>query len=102
MSLSAKVSTKHQISLPSEARRQLGIQPGDRLSVSVRDDELILRRRPTRASDRLRGIARGSYQPDPDTYLRGLRDEMEAGLGEGNAMVRGVNGPGASASRRRR
>ena len=85
--LSAKVSTKNQISLPSEARRRLGIQPGDRLSVVVRDDELVLRRRPARASDRLRGIAKGCYAPDPDTYLRRLRDEMEANLIGRDAVV---------------
>lgn len=79
MTLSAKVSTKHQIALPSEARRRLGIKPGDRLSVVVRDDELVLRRRPARASDRLRGIARGAYGANPADYLRSLRQEMEAG-----------------------
>lgn len=79
MSLSAKVSTKNQIALPSEARRRLGIKPGDRLSVVVRDDELVLRRRPARASDRLRGIARGAYGTDPAAYLRSLRREMDAG-----------------------
>jgi AbrB family looped-hinge helix DNA binding protein len=82
MTLSAKVSTKHQISLPSEARRALGIQPGDRLSVVVRDDELILRLRPARASERLLGIAKGSYGPDPQTYLRALRAEMEDAVDE--------------------
>jgi len=79
MSLSAKVSTKNQISLPSEARRRLGIKPGDRLSVAVRDDELVLRRRPARASDRLRGIAHGAYGDDPAAYLRSLRREMDPG-----------------------
>lgn len=102
MTLSAKVSTKNQISLPSEARRQLGIQPGDRLSVQVRDDELILRRRPAKASDRLRGIAKGSYGPDPDTYVRGLRSEMEAELGERETLVRGKAHRGTSAGRPRR
>jgi AbrB family looped-hinge helix DNA binding protein len=79
MSLSAKVSTKNQIALPSEARRRLGIKPGDRLSVVVRDDELVLRRRPARASDRLRGLARGAYGADPAAYLQSLRREMDAG-----------------------
>jgi AbrB family looped-hinge helix DNA binding protein len=82
MPLSAKVSTKHQIALPSEARRRLGIKPGDRLTVLVRDDELVLRRRPALASDRLRGIARGAYGDDPAAYLRTLRREMEAGADE--------------------
>jgi AbrB family looped-hinge helix DNA binding protein len=78
MTLSAKVSTKNQIALPSEARRRLGIQPGDRLSVVVRGDELVLRRRPARASERLHGIARGAYGADPAEYLRSLRRELES------------------------
>ena len=76
MPLSAKVSTKNQIALPSEARRRLGIRPGDRLTMVVRDNELVLRRRPARASDRLRGIARGAYGNDPAEYLKSLRAEM--------------------------
>jgi len=86
--LSAKVSSKHQISLPSEARRRLGIEPGDRLIVAVRDDEIVLRKRPAKASDRLRGIAKGSYGPDPDAYLDDLRNELEENLREREAMVR--------------
>lgn len=77
--LSVKVSTKHQIAVPSEVRQKLGIGAGDRLDVVVVEDAIVLRRRPDRASDRLRGMAagRGWYQPDPDTYLRRLRGEWE-------------------------
>ena len=57
MVLSAKVSSKNQISIPSEARRRLGIEPGDRLSVEIVDETLVLRLRPQRASERLWGIA---------------------------------------------
>lgn len=85
--LSAKVSTKNQIALPSEARRRLGIEPGDRLTVEVRDDALVLRRRPARASERLRGIAKGAYGPDPDRYVRELREAVEARTRERREMV---------------
>ncbi len=89
MVLSAKVSTKHQISIPSEARRRLGIEAGDRLDVQVTDDAMILRRRPARPSDRLRGLAEGKgwYEPDPVTFVRQLRDETEARTREREAMV---------------
>ncbi|MCB9159334.1 MAG: AbrB/MazE/SpoVT family DNA-binding domain-containing protein [Caldilineaceae bacterium] len=40
--LAVKVSSRHQISLPSAARRQLGIEAGDRLLVDVQDGILIL------------------------------------------------------------
>ncbi len=79
--LSAKVSTKKQISLPSEACRRLGIQPGDRLTVEVRDDTLVLRRRPAKASDRLRGLGKGMYG-DPVEFVRRLRDEWDRELNE--------------------
>jgi AbrB family looped-hinge helix DNA binding protein len=81
--LSAKVSTKHQISIPSEARRRLGIEPGDRLIVEIRDDSIILSR-PRRASERLRGLGSGIWQGvDPVQYVRQLRGEWERAGAEG-------------------
>jgi AbrB family looped-hinge helix DNA binding protein len=77
--LSVKVSAKHQIAVPSEARRQLGIKAGDRLDVQLSGDAIILRRAPNRPSDRLRGLSagRGWFEPDPVTFVRRLRDEWE-------------------------
>lgn len=75
---SVKVSTKHQISVPSEARRRLGIEAGDRLSVEVTEDAIILRRRPDRPSERLRGLGANVWKDvDPVAYVRQLRDEIE-------------------------
>jgi AbrB family looped-hinge helix DNA binding protein len=85
--LSAKVSSKNQISIPSEARRRLGIEPGDRLSIEIVDETMVLRRRPQRASDRLWGIGRGLYGPDPVTFVREIRDELEENLREREALV---------------
>lgn len=80
--LSVKVSTKHQISLPSEARRRLGIEAGERLSVEVTKDSLILRRRSARPSERLRGLGSGIWKgEDPVGFVRRLRDE-EAKAGQ--------------------
>ncbi len=89
MVLSAKVSSKNQISIPSEARRRLGIEPGDRLSVEIVDEAMVLRRRPERASERLWGLAAGKgwYEPDPVTFVRELRDEWEADLLEREKLV---------------
>jgi AbrB family looped-hinge helix DNA binding protein len=75
--LSVKVSTKHQIAVPSEARRALGIKAGDRLTVVIREDEIALRPRPPRAVERLRGLGGGYYGDDPVAYIRALRDEWE-------------------------
>jgi AbrB family looped-hinge helix DNA binding protein len=74
--LSVKVSTKHQIAIPSTARRSLGIEAGDRLSVEVTDEALILRRRPHRPSERLRGLGREAWQGvDPVRHVRQLREQ---------------------------
>jgi AbrB family looped-hinge helix DNA binding protein len=78
--LSVKVSTKHQIVVPSAVRRQLGIQPGDRLEVRVEDGDVVLHPRPAKASERLRGLGKGMYGPDPVAFVRGLRDEWEERL----------------------
>ena len=78
--LSVKVSTKHQVSIPSSARRRLGIEAGDRLAVEVSDDALILRRRPARPSERLRGLGREAWAGiDPVAEVRRLRDEDNDG-----------------------
>jgi len=58
----------------------LGIEAGDRLSVEVTDDSIVLRRRAPQPSARLQelgaigGIWRGI---DPVDYVRDLRDEMD-------------------------
>ncbi len=78
--LSVKVGTKHQIVVPSEARAALGIEPGDRLDVVVQDGLIVLRPRPRRPSDRLRGLGAGKgwYGTDPVAYMRELRDSIDA------------------------
>jgi looped-hinge helix DNA binding domain, AbrB family len=80
--LSVKVSSKHQIAVPSEARRRLGIKAGDRLEVEIRDDVIVLRPRAGLTADRLYGLGRGVYG-DPVAYIRALRDEWEDDLATG-------------------
>jgi len=76
--LSVKVSTKHQIAVPSEARHRLGIRAGDRLDVEINEDAIILRKRPALASDRLRGLGADVWQGvDPVEYVRELRQEWD-------------------------
>ena len=81
--LSVKVSTKHQIAVPSEARKALGIKAGDRLDVEVRDGLILLRPRAGTVADRLYGTGRGIFGPDPVAYVRALRDEWEDRLDPG-------------------
>jgi AbrB family looped-hinge helix DNA binding protein len=76
--LSVKVSTKHQIVVPSQARRALGIEPGDRLAVEIRAGSIVLTPRPPRASQRLRGLGSAAWQGvDPVEYVRRLRREWD-------------------------
>ena len=78
--LSVKVSTKHQVAVPSEARKRLGIEAGDRLSVEITDDAIVLRRRAAQPSVRLQelGAVGGIWKGvDPVGYVRELRDEMD-------------------------
>jgi AbrB family looped-hinge helix DNA binding protein len=76
--LSVKVSTKHQIVVPSEARRSLDIRAGDRLSVEVTPEAIILRPRGRRACARLRGLGSELWQGvDPVEYVRQLRQEWD-------------------------
>ena len=78
MALSVKVSTKHQIVVPSEARRRLGIEAGDRLDVELIDDAVVLRRAPDRPSDRLRGLGKELWSGiDPVEYVRDLRRQWD-------------------------
>lgn len=75
--LSVKVSSKHQIAVPSEARKALGIKAGDRLGVEVRGGVIVLKPQRETVADRLYGTGRGIYGPDPVAYIRALRDEWE-------------------------
>ena len=84
--LSVKISTKHQIVVPSAVRRELHLEPGDRLTVEVREGEIVLRPRPAKASERLRGLGKGLYG-DPVEYIRRLRDEWEERQRERDALV---------------
>jgi len=40
----ATVSSKSQIVLPAEVRRSLGIRPGDRLTIEVEGEQIVLRK----------------------------------------------------------
>jgi AbrB family looped-hinge helix DNA binding protein len=76
--LSVKVSTKHQIVVPADARHALGIQAGDRLTVEVTADAIVLRPRASTAGARLRGLGREMWADvDPVEYVRQIRQDWD-------------------------
>lgn len=76
--LSVKVSTKNQIAVPSAARRSLGIEAGDRLTVEVTPEAIILRPQTRSAGARLRGLGREAWiGVDPVEYVRRLRQDWD-------------------------
>jgi AbrB family looped-hinge helix DNA binding protein len=41
----ARLSSKSQIVIPAEARRELGIEPGDELIMEIEQDRIVIRKR---------------------------------------------------------
>ena len=64
MAASVKMSSKHQIVVPKEAREALGLKPGDRLLVTVADQVIEMRREPRDLISELEGIL-----SDPDSSV---------------------------------
>lgn len=65
-----KVSGRYQISLPSRARRELGIDAGDRLMVVVQDGMLILLPQPQDFVNSMAGLHREIWEGiDTTAYL---------------------------------
>lgn len=65
-----KVSGRYQISLPSRARRELGIDAGDRLMVVVQDGLLILLPQPEDYASYMAGLHREIWEGiDTTAYL---------------------------------
>ena len=68
------LTSKGQMTLPSAVRARLGLEAGDRLLVTVQDnDTIILKRRPAASVTELRGLL-----PRPKRAL--TVEEMDAGI----------------------
>ncbi len=76
--ISVKVSPRHQISLPSHARKKLNIQAGDRLLVDIQDGMIILMPQPDNHVSHMAGLYQEVWQGiDTTNYLN---EEREAWL----------------------
>lgn len=59
MAVSVKMSSKNQIVVPKIARDTLGLEPGDRLVVTIHDGDTIrMEKQPADLEDRLEGTLR--------------------------------------------
>ena len=75
MTQRVKVSSKHQIVVPAEIRRQLNIESGDYLSVEVQDGHIVLIPEPRNWTAYLLGLHKEVWEGiDVDEYIRQERD----------------------------
>jgi AbrB family looped-hinge helix DNA binding protein len=70
----ATLSSKNQIVIPREARKALGVKPGDKLLVVVHGKTVIIMEKPKSYEAAIRGMFRGLY---PDDYLKKERDSWD-------------------------
>ena len=68
MSSSVKMSSKHQIVVPREAREALGLRPGDRLLVTVTGDVIEMRTEPRDLVGELEGILSRSVSSEGELW----------------------------------
>jgi len=69
MASSVKMSSKHQIVVPREAREALGLRPGDRLLVKVVDDTIEMRAAPRDVIAELEGLLGAATGSEEDLWL---------------------------------
>ncbi len=67
---SVKVSNRYQIAIPSAARKQLGIEAGDRLLVDVQGDVIVLLPKPENYVTYMAGLHKEVWHNvEPTVYL---------------------------------
>lgn len=68
------LSAKNKIVIPPEARKALGVKPGDKILVVVRGRKVLVLQKPKSHHAAIRGLARGEY---PKDYLQKERQSWE-------------------------
>ncbi len=71
-----KLSSKAQIVLPAQIRRQLGIHPGDQLEITADADVITIRKSPASATEAL-ATCGGDIWKDFETKLQEARDQWQ-------------------------
>lgn len=70
----ASLSAKNQIVIPPEARKALGLKPGDKVLFIVKNGGVLLLRKPRSYHLAIRGLARRAY---PKNYLQKERQSWD-------------------------
>ena len=78
----ATVGDRYQVVIERDARRELGISPGDRAVETVENGRLVITFLPPRHRRSLLGMLAGSEEPSPAPEMSVLRDEMADRLAE--------------------
>lgn len=73
------VSPKGQVTIPTAIRKELGIKPGDRVAISLKANEVTIRRLPSPLD--------ASYQAVPALRRPISLEEMEAIIAEEAALA---------------
>ena len=74
-----KISSKHQIAVPSAIRKELHLAAGDHLLALVRDGVIVLVPRRGDAVDQLRGLHREVWEgEDVQTYIHEERNAWDS------------------------
>ena len=68
------LSSKNQIVIPLEARKALGLKPGDKLIIVPRGETIIVMRKPKQYAKAILGTAKSMYPPD---YLKRERESWQ-------------------------
>jgi AbrB family looped-hinge helix DNA binding protein len=68
------LSSKNQIVIPREARKALGLKPGDKQLVVLQGDNIIVVQKPKSYLKAIAGLGRGLYLDD---YLKKERESWE-------------------------
>jgi AbrB family looped-hinge helix DNA binding protein len=72
--MEATLSSKNQIVIPREARKSLGVKPGDKLLIVPRGSTVIVMAKPENYAEALLGLGKGLY---PEGYLEAERNSWE-------------------------
>ena len=76
-----KISSKHQIAVPSAIRKELDLAAGDYLLARVRDGVIVLVPRRGDAVDQLRGLHRDVWEDeDVQAYVDQERDAWDSAV----------------------